>query len=96
MMTLDSSPSGVMSLMQKWIKYLQLKVTKLESWERHSQGAYAFEFTLPNPSGLNLYAVSCFVPRNQNRTEVFTLITDAASFDQGKWELAELVRNLQR
>lgn len=96
MMTLDSSPAGVMSLMQKWIKYLQLKVTKLESWERHSQGAYAFEFTLPNPSGLNLYAVSCFVPRNQNRTEVFTLITDAASFDQGKWELAELVRNLQR
>ncbi len=96
LMSLESDPAGIGKLMQKWINYLQLKVTKLESWDRYSAGAYSFQFMLPNPNGLNLYAVSCFVPRPHNRTEVFTLITDAGSIDQGKWELADLVRNLQR
>ncbi len=95
LMTLDSDPAGVVKLMQKWINYLQLKVTKIESWERYSAGAYSFQFTLPNPNGLSSCAVSCFAPR-ENRTEVFTLITDAGSIEQGKWELAELVRRLPR
>ncbi|MBA3994648.1 MAG: hypothetical protein C0469_14110 [Cyanobacteria bacterium DS2.3.42] len=95
LMSLESDPACVVKLMQKWINYLQLKVTKIESWDRYSAGAYSFQFTLPNPNGLNLYAVSCFAPR-QNRTDVFTLVTDAGSIDQAKWELAELVRTLPR
>ncbi len=93
LMSLESDPAGVVKLMQKWISFLQLKVTKMESWNRYSSGAYSFQFTLKNPNGIDLYAVSCFAPR-QNRTEVFTLISDAATIEQSEWELAELVRNL--
>lgn len=95
-MSLKSDPEGVKHLMQKWIDYLHLKVTKVESWERYHPGAYSFQFVLTTGDGGTMFAVSAFVPRDNGRTEVFTAITDAKSIDQTIWEIALLVQNLHR
>lgn len=93
-MSLESDPNGVKPLMKKWIDFLHLQLSKLDSWDRLSPGAYSFQFTLPNQNGLSLFAVSTFVPRSNSRTEVFTLITDATHIEQATWELANLVKSL--
>jgi hypothetical protein len=95
-MTLESDPAGVKHLMQKWIDYLHLKVTKVESWERYHPGAYSFQFALTTEDGGTMFAVSAFVPRDNGKTEVFSAITDPKTIEQTIWEIAFLVQNLEK
>lgn len=94
-MSLPSDSAGVKILMQKWVDYLHLKVTKVESWDKYYSGAYSFQFTLPTADGGTLFAVSAFVPRDNGQTEVFTAVTDAKTIEQTVWEIALLVQNLK-
>lgn len=90
-----SDPAGMKRLIQKWVDYLHLKVSKVESWNKFYSGAYSFQFSLPFADGSTKFGVSAFVPRENGGTEVFTAVTDAKSFEQTVWEIALLVQNLQ-
>jgi len=102
--TLDSHKDGARALMKDLLvkastSLTNLQLLKLENWNRVYPDAlvsyYSFEKTIPGTSTvLTMEGITILVPKPNNVTEYYTLITSPNDMDRLQWRLAMVVETL--
>lgn len=100
--TVESDPKGTRELLKKLVEsaaqspmYPNLSVISVESWSKYCPGAVAcsFSYELPGTKpAMTMSGISALVPREDGRTEFYTLHTNPHSIARETWEMAQVVK----
>lgn len=102
--TLDSNPAGTRALLKDLLlkasaSLQNMQLLKVENWDRMYPDAlvcyYMFEKNIPgNANVLTLEGFTILVPKANNQTEFYTIITSPTDMERLQWRLAMVVESL--